>query len=273
MPAQRFPLGRHATDNERVDRLALDQAAAAFREHPHDIACFIAEPIQGEGGDNHLSAEFLRAMQAMCADHDALLVLDEVQTGVGITGSAWAYQQLGLRPDVVAFGKKVQVGGVMAGRRVDDVPDNVFRSAGRISSTWGGGLTDMVRSRRLLEVIERDGLFPRARRVGGLLLAGLQELSRRYPNLVDNARGRGLMCAIDLPTTGLRDQMVERLRVDERVIGIPCGTRSLRLRPTLSISEDEVALALAALDRVAERLAGALLADATSGDATCGDAT
>ncbi len=256
-PALRFPLASHRADNEQRERRALEQAHAAFREHGHDIACFIAEPIQGEGGDNHLSSEFLHAMQAMCGDNDALFVLDEVQTGVGITGSAWAYQQLGLRPDVVAFGKKTQVGGVMAGRRVDEVPDNVFRTPGRISSTWGGGLSDMVRSRRLLEVIERDGLVERAVHVGAVLLAGLRRLSRLHPELVANVRGRGLMCAFDLPTTRLRNRMIENLQRDERVLALACGPRSLRLRPALSIAEDEVALALTAFERVAERLAGA----------------
>ena len=106
-------------------------------------------------------------MQALCREFDALFVLDEVQTGVGLTGTAWAYQQLGVTPDVVAFGKKTQVCGVMAGGRVDEVPDNVFAVSSRINSTWGGNLTDMVRSRRILEVIERDGLFEQRRRSAG----------------------------------------------------------------------------------------------------------
>ena len=105
-------------------------------------------------------------MQQLCHAHDALFVVDEVQTGCGLTGTAWAYQQLGLTPDVVAFGKKTQVCGVMAGGRVDEVPDNVFAVSSRINSTWGGGLTDMVRARRILEVVEADGLIPRAARAG-----------------------------------------------------------------------------------------------------------
>lgn len=166
---------------EAAERRALEQAEEAFRRHPHDIACFIAEPIQGEGGDNHMRAEFLQAMQDMCERYDALFIVDEVQTGVGLTGTPWAYQQLGLRPDVVAFAKKAQVGGIMAGRRVDLVPDNVFRVSGRINSTWGGGLVDMVRSRRMLEIIERDGLIPRAGVLGERLLAGLRSCGPTIP--------------------------------------------------------------------------------------------
>ena len=100
--------------------------------------------------------------KSSCKENDALFVLDEVQTGVGATGSRWAYEGMSLEPDVVAFAKKVQLGGMMAGRRVDDEPDNVFEVPGRISSTWGGGLVDMVRSTRILQVVERDGLVEHA---------------------------------------------------------------------------------------------------------------
>ncbi|OAA20031.1 L-lysine 6-transaminase precursor [Frankia sp. EI5c] len=250
-PAMTFPCAGAALDAlVAAERRALAQAADAFARHPHDIACFLVEPIQGEGGDNHLRGEFLRAMAALCERHDALFVVDEVQTGVGLTGSAWAHTQLGLRPDVVAFGKKVQLGGVMAGRRVDEVPDNVFRLPGRISSTWGGGLVDMVRSRRMLEIMESERLFDRAAVLGADLLAALEDLVGRHPGLLSNARGRGLMCAVDLADRALRDEAVRRLREDERVLLLPSGERALRFRPALTISADELSAGVRALDRV-----------------------
>jgi L-lysine 6-transaminase len=242
----------HLGDVEVTEERALAQARAAFDRHPHDIACFIAEPIQGEGGDNHLRAEFLLAMERLCHEHDALLVMDEVQTGAGITGTPWAYQQLGIRPDIVAFAKKVQVGGIMAGRRVDLVPDNVFRVSGRINSTWGGGLVDMVRSRRMLEIVERDGLIPRAGELGGGLLAALLKVQDRFPELVENARGRGLMCAFDLPDPVERDLLVASLREKEGVLLLPCGERSVRLRPALSVTPDELEEGVSAIDRTLE---------------------
>jgi L-lysine 6-transaminase len=247
-PAVIFPADEHLAEIEAAEVRALAQAAAAFEANPHDIACFLAEPIQGEGGDNHLRAEFLQAIQALCHTHDALFILDEVQTGVGLTGTPWAYQQLGLEPDIVAFAKKVQVGGIMAGRRVDEVPDNVFAVSSRINSTWGGGLVDMVRSRRLLEIIEADGLFDHAAKVGEVLMRGLRDLGDRYPDVVSNVRGRGLMCAIDLPDDGVRDEVIKRLR-EEHVIALGCGHRSVRFRPALSVTEDEIRIGLAALDR------------------------
>jgi len=239
VPAIHFPLDVEAV--AAAEQRALTQARAAFAALPHDIACFIAEPIQGEGGDNHMRAEFLQAMQRLTHENDALFVLDEVQTGCGMTGSAWAYQQLGLQPDVVAFGKKLQVCGIMAGGRVDEVPDNVFRVSSRLNSTWGGNLTDMVRSRRYLEVIEADGLIERAALLGKRLLDDLGAVPG-----IDNVRGRGLFVAFDLPTAAERDETVARLHRDGVLI-LPGGERSIRLRPALTIGEDELELAVAAI--------------------------
>ncbi|MFG1945231.1 L-lysine 6-transaminase [Nonomuraea sp. NPDC048826] len=242
----------HAGDVEAAEEHALAQARAAFERHPHDIACFIAEPIQGEGGDNHMRPEFLQAMQRLCHEHDALFVLDEVQTGGGTTGTAWAYQQLGLQPDIVAFAKKVQVGGIMAGRRVDEVPGNVFERSGRINSTWGGGLVDMVRSRGILEIVERDGLIPRAGALGATILERLAKLEAEHPQTVSSVRGRGLMCAFDLPTPADRDALITRLREDAGVLVLPCGPRSVRLRPALNIPESDVDHGLDALATLLE---------------------
>jgi L-lysine 6-transaminase len=254
VPAVRFPVDEHRDEVERAEARALAQAREAFERHPHDIACFLAEPIQGEGGDNHMRPEFLHAMQAMCRSHDALLVLDEVQTGVGLTGTAWAYQQLGLEPDIVAFAKKVQVGGIMAGRRVGEVVDNVFAVSGRINSTWGGGLVDMVRSRRLLEIIDREGLIEHAAKAGDWLLDELAALGERHSGVASNIRGRGLMCAFDLPDARARDA-VPRLLEEDRVLVLPCGERSIRFRPALNVTRSELEFGLAALDRALTALA------------------
>src|SRR3984885_3135193 len=174
---------------DALEAESLRQARAAFEAYPHDIACFVAEPIQGEGGDRHFRPEFFAAMRDLCDEYDALLIFDEVQTGCGLTGTPWAYQQLSVVPDVVAFGKKTQVCGVMAGRRVDEIADNVFAVATRINSTWGGNLVDMVRARRILEVIEADGLFDRAAEQGRYLLGRLVELARDFPAGVFDPRG------------------------------------------------------------------------------------
>ena len=242
------PYVASGVDVEQREREALAAARAAFEAHPHDIACAIVEPIQGEGGDHHLRPAFLRALQELCHSSDALFVVDEVQTGCGMTGTAWAYQQLDVEPDVVSFGKKTQVCGVMAGGRVDEVPDNVFAVSSRINSTWGGNLTDMVRARRILEVVESEGLIARAGVLGEHLRSRLEELAARHDGVTD-VRGRGLMCAFTLRDAALRDALVERLRTHERVLVLGCGGRSLRFRPALTVEAAQLDAGVAAVDR------------------------
>lgn len=249
-PIVRHPLADHADDLARQEAIALAEARDAFARYPHDIACIIAEPIQGEGGDNHLRPEFLRALQDIAHANDALFVLDEVQTGAGITGHAWAHQGMGLEPDVIAFGKKLQVCGVMAGRRVDEVPDNVFNVSSRINSTWGGNLTDMVRARRILEVVESRDLITNAKVQGEHLLGRLLDLAERHPGVVSNVRGRGLLCAVDMPDGDTRDRVTTRLMTEEKVMMLGCGTHTLRFRPSLAVTAEELDTAVDALDRV-----------------------
>jgi L-lysine 6-transaminase len=240
------PYLRPGSDMLAVEAAALRQARAAFEAHPHDIACFIAEPIQGEGGDRHFRPEFFVAMRALCDEFDALLIFDEVQTGCGITGTAWAYQQLGVAPDVVAFGKKTQVCGIMAGRRVDEVPGNVFAVSSRINSTWGGNLVDMVRSRRMLETIAAERLFENAAEQGRHLLECLHELAGEMPQTVLDVRGRGLMCAFTLPSAEARDELITRLW-NRGVAMLGCGERSVRFRPALNVSGVELDTAVTAV--------------------------
>ncbi|MDH6196833.1 L-lysine 6-transaminase [Mycobacterium frederiksbergense] len=242
------PYVRPGADIVALEADSLRAARAAFEANPHDIACFIAEPIQGEGGDRHIRPQFFAAMRELCDEFDALLVFDEVQTGCGITGTAWAYQQLEVTPDVVAFGKKTQVCGVMAGgrareeqfkTRVDEVADNVFTVSSRINSTWGGNLVDMVRARRILEVIEADDLMHNAAVTGDYLLAQLRLLAERFADTVLDPRGRGLMCAFSLPSTAERDELIRRLW-DSHVIMLPSGTSSVRFRPALTVGRQEI---------------------------------
>ncbi len=246
------PYLRPGAEIADLEAESLRQARAAFEAHPHDIACFIAEPIQGEGGDRHIRPEFFAAMRALCDEFDALLIFDEVQTGCGITGTAWAYQQLGVTPDVLAFGKKTQVCGVMAGGRVDEVADNVFHVSSRINSTWGGNLTDMVRARRILEVIEADDLIAAAAVAGQRLLEGLRGLAEEFPGRVLDPRGRGLMCAFSMPTAAERDELIGRLWA-RQVIMLASGADSVRFRPALTVTAAEIDTAV---DAVRDVLSG-----------------
>jgi L-lysine 6-transaminase len=213
---------------------SLDQIRRAFAANPDDIAALIVEPIQGEGGDNHFRGEFLRAVQQLCREHDCFFIVDEVQTGVGLTGRMWAHEHFDLQPDALAFGKKTQVCGCLVGPRVDEEPDNVFMVSSRLNSTWGGSLVDLVRGARYLEIIESERLVENARTVGARLLSGLNELQKER-GVMTNARGLGLMIAFDLPDRALRDKAQAKL-IDNGLLVLTCGTRSVRFRPPLDLS-------------------------------------
>jgi L-lysine 6-transaminase len=191
---------RKATEIE--ERNSLNQIKQAFREHGDEIACIIIEPIQGEGGDNHFRPEFLQAVKDIAHENDALLIFDEVQSGVGITGEFWAHQSIGVEPDLIAFGKKTQVCGILASRKLDEVEGHVFQTPSRINSTWGGNLVDMVRFDRILEIIEEDALVEHASTVGDHIFSRLTEMEAKS-EWIRGARGRGLMCAFDLPNARL----------------------------------------------------------------------
>lgn len=246
-PMIRFPLaGANVAEVEERERAAVSAAEAAFAKSAHDIAAIILEPIQSEGGDNHFRPSFFRELRRLADEHDALLIFDEVQTGLGGTGKWWAYQHHGVTPDIICFAKKMQVGGILVGDRIDDVEDNVFHKPGRINSTWGGGLVDMVRATRILEILVEENLVENARVRGTELLAGLEAIQARRP-AVDNARGQGLMCAIDLPDTKTRDAVIKRCFADGMLV-LACGTRSLRFRPALNVDAQIIADGVARLD-------------------------
>ncbi|PYQ47477.1 MAG: L-lysine 6-transaminase, partial [Acidobacteria bacterium] len=195
-PKLRFPVTPEVErDVAAAEQRALDAVKKAFADNPDDIAAMIIEPIQAEGGDNHFRPQFLQALERAADDNQCFFIVDEVQTGIGLTGKMWAHEHFSLTPDALAFGKKVQVGGCLVGPKVDEEPDNVFKVGSRINSTWGGGLTDMVRSARFLEIIEEDRLVDNARVVGDHLLRGLVGVQGELGGVMSNARGRGLMIA------------------------------------------------------------------------------
>jgi L-lysine 6-transaminase len=254
-PKLRFPVD--AAELARVMKAeaeALDAIKVAFVERKDDIACILIEPIQAEGGDNHFRGEFLRALRDLAHENRALLVFDEVQTGMGITGRMWGHQHFDVRPDLLAFGKKTQVCGTMGGGLIDEEPDNVFRVSSRLNSTWGGNLTDMVRCQRFLEIMDEEKLVENAAHVGAHLRAALENLQRERPDLLSNARGRGVMCAIDFPDGGTRDAVADRA-YELGMIILPCGTRSLRFRPPLDVTAAEVDEGLELLSRAIEHVA------------------
>ncbi len=247
-----LPAGPREADALLREAQTEQELRAVFTEKAADIAAIIIEPIQGEGGDNHFRPEFLQRLRRLCDENECLLIFDEVQSGMGITGRNWASEHAGVLPDLLAFGKKAQVCGVMAGPRLDEVADNCFRLPSRISSTWGGNFTDYVRSTHYLTIIEAEQLVPHARRQGEMFLRGLQVLARMHP-AVTATRGRGLMLAFDLPNTAQRDAFWKSC-YELGLLVIRSGERSIRLRPVLDVRDDIIEECLKIMERACRKL-------------------
>ena len=245
-PTMHFPVDDSAI--AAGEERSVREIEAAFAKDPHGIAGILIEPIQCEGGDNHFRPEFLRRLRALADEHNALLIFDEVQTGMGVTGSMWAFQQLGVVPDIVAFGKKTQVCGIMSTDRIDEVEDNVFKVSGRINSTWGGNLVDMVRCAWYLKIIEEEGLVENAARVGGMFKDELEKLQEEFP-VVSNVRGRGLIIAFDLPDGDSRDEFRGHCW-EAGFATLACGDRTVRFRPPLIFTEADVNQAMSTMRTV-----------------------
>jgi len=239
----------------KAEATAINQIKSAVAENPDEIASLIIEPIQGEGGDNHFRGEFFQELRALADEHEFMLIYDEVQTGVGVTGKMWAHQLFNssTRPDIISFGKKMQICGIFAGERVDEVENNVFHESSRLNSTWGGNVVDMVRITVYLEIIAEDDLVNQAATNGEYLLKKLYGIQADYDGMVCNARGRGLFAAFDLPDGSARDTLAD-LIIAEGALILGSGEKSIRFRPHLNITREEIDLADEIIRRAIARL-------------------
>ena len=234
------------------EQIAEKQIRDVLAHKAADIAAIIIEPIQGEGGDNHFRGEFFQTLRRICDENDVLLVFDEIQSGMGITGKKWCCEHFAVLPDLLCFGKKSQVCGVMAGPRLDEVKDNCFRLPGRISSTWGGNFTDYVRSTQYLRIIEAENLVENARVQGQLFLTGFETMAHKHP-IITAPRGRGLMLAFDLPDKAHRDAFWKGC-YEFGLLVVRSGERSIRLRPVLDVKGDVIGESFSIMDAVCRNL-------------------
>ena len=253
-PSIEFSLGEDEREQDVIarEKKSEEEIRKFIAERGAEIAAIIIEPIQGEGGDNHFRGEWLRKLREICDENEMLLIFDEVQTGLGTTGKLWCSQHFDVKPDLMAFGKKVQVCGVMAGPRLDEVKDNAFRLPSRLNSTWGGNFTDMVRSKHYLQIIEGENLVENARVMGERIVAGLQELAQECP-AISAVRGRGLFIAFDLPDGKMRDQVWKEL-YDRGLLVLKSGERAIRFRPALDVTAEVVDEAMEILRQECRRL-------------------
>ena len=247
---------KNIADVERLEKKSINELKDILNKSRDDVACLILEPIQGEGGDNHFRYEYFKELKTLSLENNFLLIYDEVQTGIGITGKMWAHQHfcepfchfncqthcVKAEPDIISFGKKTQVCGVFAGNRLDEVENHVFKESSRINSTFGGNLVDMVRFTIYAEIIQNEKLLDSAMINGQYLLSKLRNLESNFRKKVSNSRGRGLFCAFDLDTSSTRDKLISNME-EEGALILGCGHKSVRFRPHLNISKEEIDIA------------------------------
>lgn len=252
-PKVTFPLNDKNLESViEAEKESVRQIKKAIADNKDDIAAIILEPIQGEGGDNHFRKEFFQQLRQICDENEIMLIMDEVQTGIALTGKWWAHMHY-VQPDLISFGKKTQVCGVLSTDRIDEVEENVFRKPSRINSTWGGNMVDMKRFKRILEIIEEEKLVANCEKAGNYLQNKLNELCESYPDKVSNPRGKGLFCAIDMADAEMRNKVTAKALEKELLI-LGSGERSVRFRPPVNISFAEIDAGTDILDKVIKNI-------------------
>jgi L-lysine 6-transaminase len=237
-PKLKFPISaENLEETLRLEAQAMVEMKSEFVKRKHRICSIIIEPIQGEGGDHFFRKEFLQSLKELSLENDCLLIFDEVQTGLGITGKRWAFEHFEVQPDLMAFGKKVQVGGFAAKLdRLQEV-DHVFKIPSRINSTWGGNLTDMRRSLEFMKIILKEDLLKNAEFVGVKMKSELESIAVETKK-ISNVRGLGLWIAFDFETPQIRDAFFKD-SWNNGLMLLKCGDLSIRLRPLLNLTEEE----------------------------------
>jgi L-lysine 6-transaminase len=235
-PKITFPLEKNLGVTEWLEEQSIKQINKAIANDPDGHCAIVLETIQGEGGDNHFRTEFLAKLREICDKHEMMLIFDEVQCGMGITGKMWAWEHHApVKPDIFSFGKKSQICGIVVGPKVDEVENNCFKVSSRINSTWGGTVVDMVRSTEYLKIYRDEKILDYVSdKVGPALIKGLNELQAEFPEFISNVRGRGLMCAYDIKTPELRGKFLSEC-AKRRMLILPCGTHTVRFRPALNV--------------------------------------
>jgi len=216
-------------------------------------AGILVEPIQGEGGVRVFSHEDLRRLRAICDEAGILLVLDEVQTGFGRTGTMFAHEQAGITPDIMAVAKALG-GGFPVGACL--ATENAARgmTAGTHGSTFGGNPLAMAVANAVVDLVTREDFLPHVRSLGIKLRQKLAMLADRHPTIIEGIRGEGLMLGIKCRVTNT--DLVAALR-KEHMLAIGAGDNVVRLLPPLNIEEAHLDEAMAALERACHALEAA----------------
>lgn len=252
-PRYKYPLNEYEAFNLEQDNSCLAEVEDTIEKQLKSgcpAAGIIAEPVQAEGGDYHGSAYWFQGLQNICRKYDIQLLIDEVQTGGGATGKMWCHEHFNLDhgADIVSYSKKMLAGGIY--HKKDLAP----KQGARIFNTWVGEPSKLVLLEAVLQTIARENLLDRVTEVGNEMVKGLEDLSLKYPGVINNTRGRGTFCAIDCDTAERREKIVGGMRAEGVHIGV-CGDTAVRFRPTLTFNKNHLDIMLDKLNLVLARVA------------------
>ena len=242
----------NTSESPEKNRARTDEVLRTIGEfldlHAGEMVGMVVEPIQGAGGHRVAEPEFFQGLSRLAHQHGIYLGFDEVQTAGGPTGDIFMVDQLNLPhpPQAVAVAKKFGCGAVYMLYPMAD--------KGVLDSTWGGPLVDMVRFVQEMKIVERENLVSTAKINGEKLAQGLRGLEKKFPDMVSNVRGMGLYQGFSLATTALRNQLEEMALQEEKLLLLAAGAVSIRLRPNLSVTEEDIAHLLEMLERCLQRL-------------------
>ena len=224
------------------------------RMGPH-VAAVMMEPVQGEGGARDAQDEYLAGVRAAADEFGALVIADEVQCGIGRTGTLFAYETSGIRPDIIAVAKGLgggfPVGAVIASEAVGNA-----MTPGTHGSTFAGNPLAMAVAEVVLDELGAPGFLEDVRRRAGIMRDSLQAVADRYEGAVVELRGRGFLCGVRLADALPAGDAVAAMR-EENLLTVPAGENTVRFLPPLVISEEEIALAAETFERVLGRMAAA----------------
>jgi len=235
---------------EGFDQVPFGDIEAVKQAIGPETAAILIEPIQGEGGVRVVSTPFLRTLRELCDEHGLVLVFDEVQTGVGRTGSFFAYQRSGVAPDVMGIAKAIG-GGFPLGACLATAEAGKGMTAGTHGSTFGANPLAMAVGNAVLDVILAPGFLENVRRSAILFRQRLAEIKDQHPSVVSDVRGEGLL--LGLVAVGPNSELVDALRA-EKLLAAAAGDNVVRMLPPLIIEEPQIAEAVACIDRAAERI-------------------
>ncbi|KXO79663.1 aspartate aminotransferase family protein [Brucella anthropi] len=235
------------------DQVPFGDEAALRAAITDETAAILLEPVQGEGGLRGFPEEFMRMLRQLCDEKGLLLILDEVQTGVGRTGKLFAHEWAGIKPDIMAVAKGIG-GGFPMGACLATAEAAKGMTAGVHGTTYGGNPLAMAVGNAVLDVVLADGFLENVQATALVMKQGLASIVDRYPSVVSEIRGRGLLIGIKcvVPNTSL----IQALR-DEHFLSVGAGDNVVRLLPPLVTTPEEAREALTRIEAAVERLATA----------------